>query len=269
MQFLSKRWLGNFNFLLTRKKRFDYNRLIELIDLFKEQGVTHVLITGDLSVTSRKIEFKMGKRFLELLKKEGFEVFTIPGNHDHYTKSSYRKSSFYRFFDSRFSSESPFNLKEHRVTTKKLQDGLWLVAIDTALATSLISSNGLFSHHVEAHLKQALETIPKEDQILLMNHFPFFASDPPSKQLKRGEELKNLLLKTPNLLLYLHGHTHRQTVADLRPSDLPIVSDSGSTPHTHSGACHLIDITPKEVAIEVFRYKNNAWGKQEEHHFNV
>src|SRR5207249_2378107 len=87
LQFFSKRWLGNFNFLLRRKRKFDYRRLVQLRELFKEHQITHVLITGDLSVTARPSEFWQGNNFVELLKEAGLEVFVVPGNHDHYTKA--------------------------------------------------------------------------------------------------------------------------------------------------------------------------------------
>ncbi len=267
-QFFSKRWLGNFNYLLRRRKEFAYDRLIALIDLFKKQGITHVIISGDLTVTARGIEFQMGKRFVQLLKKEGFKVFTIPGNHDHYTRRSYRRKRFYRFFDSQFDKVCPFNLKEHKVTYTQLGDRLWLLGLDTALATSFLSSQGDFSPEVEENLKKALKEIPQHDQIILLNHFPFFHNDHVRKQLMRGPVLKEMVRKCPNILLYLHGHTHRQTVADLRPNDLPIISDSGSTPHIKRGACHLFEFGDNEIKLDVYRY-DDAWKQNENHTFSL
>ncbi|MDN3506777.1 MAG: metallophosphoesterase [Simkaniaceae bacterium] len=266
LQFFSKRWLGNLNFLLTRKKDFLYNRLIELIDFFKEEGVTHVVITGDLSVTSRKKEFKMAKRYIDLLKKEGLEVFTVPGNHDHYTKQSYRKKSFYNHFNPHFDKDCPYNLKEHQVSYTQLSEGLWLLGIDTAKATSLISSQGHFSEEIEKNLINALKEIPEGDNVILVNHFPIFCNDSEKKQLEGKEQLKDLMAKNPQIFLYLHGHTHRQTVADLRGSDLPIISDSGSTPLRKNGACHLLTIGDNTVQLNVYRY-NTEWMQTEAHAF--
>ncbi len=266
-QFFSKRWLGNFNFLFNRRRDFAYSRLNELIDLFKLEQVTHVIITGDLSVTSRKGEFTKAKRFIERLKKEGFEVFTIPGNHDHYTKASERKKSFYTFFDSQYDQSCPLNLKDHRVTYMRW-GRYWLVALDTAVATSLSSSQGYFSPQAEENLKRALETIPARDPIILLNHFPFFLNDVEKKQLVRGAQLKNLLTQYPNIFLYLHGHSHRQTVADLRPNRLPILSDTGSTPHIKNGACHLFDLQNRALKLSVYRY-DSGWKANETHDFSL
>jgi len=267
-QFFSKRFAGNFNYLLKRKKEFAYDRLIDLIDLFKEKGITHVIITGDLSVTARNLEFTMAKRFVDLLKKNGLSVFTIPGNHDHYTKRSYRKKSFYRFFNSQYDKECPWNLKEHKVTYTPLADGLWLLGLDTTCATSVFSSQGYFSKEAQENLENALNTIPKTDKIILLNHFPFFLNDAPKKQLIGAPLLKNLIKKHPNVFLYLHGHTHRQVVADLRPNQLPILSDSGSTPHCKYGACHLFDLDDNRLKLDVFHFEE-GWREKETYSFQL
>lgn len=266
-QFFSKRWLGNFNYLFNRRKEFDYGRLEELINLFKDQRVTHLIITGDLSVTSRKREFKKAKKFIDRLIGAGFEVFTIPGNHDHYTKTSDRKKSFYTYFADKFDPDCPLSLKNHRVTYCRW-GRYWLVALDTALATRFSSSQGLFSPETEENLKRALETIPSGDPIILLNHFPFFLNDVEKKHLLRGTELKQLLTGYPNIQLYLHGHSHRQTVADLRSSRLPIISDTGSTPHQRHGACHLFNLAGRDLHLSVYRY-DGGWKENETHQFTL
>lgn len=265
-QFFSKRWLGNLNYFFNRKKNFSYNRLIELIDFLKEKDVTHIIITGDFSITSRKKEFKMARRFVDLLRKEEFVVFTIPGNHDHYTKRSYRKKLFYRFFDASFDKNCPLNLKEHKVTFTQLQKGLWILAIDTAVATSWVSSQGFYSSQIEENLSKAFELIPKEDKVIVINHFPFFQSDPVKKQMVGATMLRNFIQRRSNIPLYLHGHTHRQVVADLRENDLPIISDCGSTPHVKNGACHLFHFKDNALELAVYRY-TNSWQESEKFSF--
>jgi 3',5'-cyclic AMP phosphodiesterase CpdA len=208
----------------------------------------------------------MAKRYVALLEKEGFQVFLIPGNHDHYTRRSYRKKSFYRHFPDRFDPDCPYNLKDHMVTYTKLKEGLWLMAIDTAKATSLTFSGGEFSEEIEKNLLSALSKIPSGDRVILMNHFPFFCNDPLHKQLIGKERLKTLLEKHPQVLLYVHGHTHRQTVADLRGSDLPVISDSGCTSHKKNGACHLFNLSDNTVHLGVYRY-SSEWNQTEMHTF--
>lgn len=249
-QFFSKRWLGNLNLLFSRKNDFLPERLAPLPSLFRELGINHVIISGDVSTTSHKKEFEEAAKFVE--KIEGMEVFTIPGNHDHYTRSSYRKKTFYNYF--------PGSLRDSGVAAKQIDSNWWIVTLDTALATSLISSRGKFSLELEAKLKEQLSFIPSHHNIILVNHFSFFQNDTPRRTLERGKELQALIQNYPNVKLYLHGHSHRHCIADLRPNNLPIILDSGSTPHRTLGSWNLIDISSKGCSIDVFVWKE-GWQK--------
>jgi 3',5'-cyclic AMP phosphodiesterase CpdA len=257
-QFLSKRWIGNLNLIFSRQKNFETERLKYLVEIFKEHKVDHVVISGDLSTTSLEQEFKEASAFIEQLKAAGMNVFTLPGNHDHYTKKAYKNKLFYHFFDCNYSLEdSPiysYNLKKHKLAAKYLGNKWWLIVLDTAVATSLVSSRGHFSEELENNLKEALLLIPAGHQIILANHFPFFDQESPRKTLARSGDLRALLQKFPNIKLYLHGHTHRHCLADLRASGLPIISDSGSTSHRVRGAWNLIDISSKGCDFQVFKW---------------
>lgn len=256
IQLLSKRWLGNLNFALKRRNLFDYTeRLPALLDLFKREKITHVAISGDLSITSHPKEFKQAAAFIQALQKEGYKTFTIPGNHDHYTKPACRKKLFYRYFPAQHDERCRWNLKEHRVTSLEIEPHLWLVSLDTASATSLFSSVGHFYPQTEENLNALLKNIPANDSVILLNHFPFFQNDRKQNRLLRGDVLRSTIEKHRNILLYLHGHTHRQTVADLRDNRLPILSDPGSAPERSSGACHLIQIDQEKVHIDVYRWQ--------------
>ncbi|MEM8727553.1 MAG: metallophosphoesterase [Chlamydiota bacterium] len=228
-QFFSKRWLGNLNLLLNRAKEHLNERPFSLIPIFKEKGITDVIISGDLTTTSTEQEYKIAERFVASLKDLGMAVFTVPGNHDHYTKKAGRRKVFYESFPS--PRRKPFSLATHGVTTLPLTEGWHLALMDTTYPSSLVSSNGYFSPTVEENLKNLLGKIDPEENIILVNHFPFFQHDRPRRRLIRGEKLRRVIASHPNIQIYLHGHTHRRTVADLRPNQLPIILDSGSTGH--------------------------------------
>lgn len=257
-QFFSKRWLGNLNLLANRLFEFDKRRPFSLIKFLGSLGVTHVIITGDLTTTSLKKEYQLAKSFAELLRDHGFDLFIIPGNHDHYTKSAYRKKRFYRYFPAQFSPKTSFNLKKHGVTAYQLKKGWTLVAMDTTLATSLISSNGLFSEKIENNLKNLLDEISYDEKIILINHFPFFPTEKPRKSLLRGEALQNVIESRSNIVFYLHGHTHRRSLADLRGNGLPIVLDSGSTAH-RMGSWNFLDFSSGGCELSVYQHEENTW----------
>jgi 3',5'-cyclic AMP phosphodiesterase CpdA len=257
-QFFSKRWLGNLNLLFFRRHEHDLQRLLSLAALLEESGVSHVFITGDLTTTSSKKEFEKARAFLSVLKERGMQVFAIPGNHDHYTKKAYLERLFYNYFDSSFDKHT-FNLRDHGITAAPLKEGWWLVALDTAIATSLHLSIGHFSELQEKRLQETLHAIPKDQKIILINHFPFFQSDLPRKRLERGDALLRLLEKHPQVKLYLHGHTHRHSIADLRKNHLPLILDCGSTTEKIEGGWHLIDLQEKGFEIKRYKYGRNGW----------
>lgn len=268
LQLFSKQWVGNLNYILNRKKSFHYDQLYQLPQLLKEQGVTHLFITGDLTVTAQKKEYKRALAFVEEFKKRGIEVFAIPGNHDHYTKNQFKKGKFYRFFEKQFDMQCPFNLAEHGVTYTQLQPGLWLLALDTTCAAKMFAANGHFTPEIEKNLQTALQSIPQEDRIILINHYPFFEQSNPKNQLIGGSRLKELLSKHPHVLLYLHGHTHRNIIADLRPSELPILADTGSTAHRNHASFHLYELDKNQLELTRFGF-DETWKEGERHAFQL
>ncbi len=238
---------------------FSYERLSSLPVILAKSGITHLLITGDLTTTSSPAEFERSLAFVQDVEKQGISVFCIPGNHDQYTRSAYRDRLFYDYFPSQWDKKSPYSLKEQGVTSCRLSADWHLVGLDTALATSWFFSTGLFSEAVEKNLSQLLSSFSSHDQIILMNHFPFFQHESPRKRLVRGEALRKLLEKFPQVKIYCHGHTHRQCLADLQSSHLPIVFDSGSTVLRKGGSWHQMDILPHQVITNVYSWKESQW----------
>ncbi len=249
-QFFTKRWLGNFNSLLSRQKAFVPAHLTPLPSLFSELEVDQLIISGDLTTTSRDKEFAEAKKFTDTCK---LSTFIIPGNHDHYTKKAYRDKIFYDYFPN-----AP--LKSSGVSATSLGSKWWLVGLDTTVATPWFSSHGKFSIEIEKRLEVVLKDIPKGDSVLLVNHFPFFNNEI-RKILDRADYLKRLLQQFPQVKLFLHGHTHRQTLADLRGNQLPIILDSGSTTHKYLGGWNLIDISDQGCDVHMYQLKNSSWEK--------
>ncbi len=257
LQLFSKRWIGNLNLLLRRKREFNEAQLYQLLPLLQQRNVTTVLLTGDLTSTSHPKEFALASDYVDALKNAGLRTFLLPGNHDHYTKAADQQRVFYRYFDSEYNT--PYRLKENRITTTELGHNWWLFAIDTTLATSLLTCHGHFFKELEETLRKALQSIPEGHQVILMNHFPFFELTSKKKNLLRGEALQELLTQFPQVKFYLHGHTHRHTIADLRPSGLPIILDSGCSANKEDGSFNLVEIHTEGCDVEVFRINDHTW----------
>ncbi|MCX6989082.1 MAG: metallophosphoesterase [Chlamydiae bacterium] len=254
MQFTSKRWIGNANLLLRRMHEFRHDKVYQLAEYFKEIQVKYLLVSGDLSTTSQNCEFEQAVAFVKSMQAVDIEVITLPGNHDHYTKKDYKKHTFYNFFSSYFCQpDSPFakyNLRDHKVAVKNLGLGYWLVTLDTALATPLLACHGHFSRLIESTLQEVLSLIPADDKVIMANHFPLFTCDSKSKHLQGDNRLRNLLHQFPIVKLYLHGHTHRHCIADLRNAGLPILLDSGCASHKKTGSWNLLDCSKDSCTVK-------------------
>ncbi len=263
----SKRLLGNLNWLFRRKGHFFEEQLQDLLKLFETMNPDLILFGGDFTTTSLKEEFEKAFRWVSKIK---YPWIAIPGNHDRYTRRSCKKKHFYNYFaNQRKSISHPvefFKLKDHRVEAHLLERNWWLVALDTTAATSLISSEGIFSIQNEKFLKEVLKIIPEEASIILFNHFPFFQNDHKLHNLVRGEVLQKLIEEDPRIRLYLHGHTHRHSVADLQVSNLPIILDSGSCAQGKRGTWNLIDIDPEKCNISTYRW-DDSWKKMKTEEF--
>ncbi len=260
----SKRLIGTLNWVLSREHSCCHDSLSSLPDLFRELNPDWIFVAGDLTSTSLPGEFALAKRYFDRI--EAPKIF-IPGNHDQYTKKAHSEKRFYKtFFNRRHEIKHRaefFTLKDHGVEAHQLGNSWWCVALDTAPATSLASSCGLFSLETEAHLREVLQLIGPNDPIAMLNHFPFFNADPPNHRLHRREQLREILTSSPNIRLYFHGHTHRSTIADLQPSQLPIILDGGCPIELPEGSFHVIDLTKDGCSVQPYRYQNNAWRAQE------
>ena len=253
----SKRLIGMFNLLINRKKSYIDKYLYKLPSLFKSLDLDYVFISGDLTSTSLKKEFEKAKKFTSSFDKD-LKFFIIPGNHDQYTKKAFQKDSFYNFFESKKISQKQ-NLRKDKIEVISLSDKWVSIGLDTTLATSLFSASGLFSQDLEKKLIETLDNIPKDKNIILINHFPIIHLAPKRKQLKRRDVLLDIIKKYPNIKLYLHGHTHKFTVE--KEDNLPYMICSGCSSHKKTGSFNLFEIADDKCRIINYKIKDNNWQK--------
>ncbi len=267
LQFFSKRWVGNWNLILRRKREFNPEVLLDaLIEKLLSEQVHGVVISGDLSCTSLEKEFLQASNFIDKLRSAALEVIVLPGNHDHYTKSAYKNEVFYQFFQQPLSLPG-FSLKKNRIFVKHLDGAWWFIGMDTALPTSLFSCHGNFSEQIELQLEKALSQLPEDAYVIIANHFPIFTQEHESRHLQRDDALKALMKRHPKIKLYLHGHTHRHCIADLRNAQLPIILDSGSVTHKTRGSWNLLECRDQACLVQAFQWKNQSWTSASLTHF--
>lgn len=252
VQFFSKRWIANFHGFFTRRKLHNPQLAYPAIEKMKELGVTHLIISGDFTTSSSKKEFAMTEEFLLHVKDLGLEVLCIPGNHDSYTKKDYKNQTFYKTL----APYVAFNtLPEKRVAAFPLTSGWQLVLIDCAIPTPLGKAFGLFSEEIEAHLRELLASLPKEDSLIICCHFPFDSYKRPFAHLERGEHLEALLRSHSNVSLYLHGHRHK-----FRAEPLSLFTiDSGSISLNANSTFVILELQRGSHRISPFWHNGSSW----------
>ena len=238
------------NLALFRRNSYKTQHLKHLPSLMEHLNVDHVFITGDFTSTSLDAEFSLGKDFANSFS---MPTFTLPGNHDAYTKKSELEQTYYNYFPSD-------QLKKTRVEKRRLKDHWWWVGLDCARANNLLKSNGCFYPEMEAPLHETLRSIPKDESIILANHFPLFASGRPSHDTEGGEQLAQLLKQYPNVKLYLHGHDHEPYIIDQRKEGFPLTLNAGSCAHQPDGTFYLVELEQNSCLVERLLFTQSAEG---------
>lgn len=260
-QFFSKRWIGNLNLIFSRRRGHSESQVEAIIDLLIQEKVAIVFITGDVSTTSRSTEFEKAAQFINKLSENGIKTIVLPGNHDHYTRSSYRKKLFYKHLTNKdfpyLFKEEAISLKDQKIEAVHIDENWVAIALDVIVPTSLVMSTGLFPEELEQRLISALEKIPKGKRVMILSHFPFFCNETLRKRLIRRKALKAQMEKY-DVSIFMHGHTHNQTIANLYP-ELPLILDAGSCSYVKRGTFHIMDLGKDSVDVSVFCSTNLQW----------
>lgn len=249
-QFLSKRWMGNLNLILFRRKSYQTKHLGYLPQLTENLDIDQVIITGDFTSTSLDSEFQTAQDFVHSFSQP---TLTLPGNHDVYTKKSEREKRYYKYFPSK-------DLEEYRIEKVHLKGNWWWVGLDCARANSLLKSNGCYFPQMHDPLFKMLSEIPRDQNVIIGNHFPLFPSGRESHDTERGEWLAALLKQFPNVKLYLHGHDHEPYIIDRRSEGYPLTLNAGSCAHQPDGTFYVIELSDTSAVVERLLFTQTPTG---------
>jgi 3',5'-cyclic AMP phosphodiesterase CpdA len=264
--FCSKKWLGNLNALLFRSSHYSQKNLHSLLPIWQSLHIRHLLVTGDISSTSSDTEFTEAKNFFLEAEKLGITPILLPGNHDVYTKKAETQKLFYQYFPSKPAYGS---LEEEKVAVYNLSENLFLITLDVSKPTLWISSRGYFTPSIEASLRKYLSQIPKEAKIIIASHYPLLQESSYRKKLVKKEALLSLIQELPQYKIYIHGHTHKHVVQDLREQNLPIILGLGSVSHTQRGNWMVLQEKEKALIATSYKWAQNSWQPSLHHTFGL
>ena len=250
-QFFNRRFLGNFNYLFSRRHKFDSNLIYNLSKKLKSNGITSLLISGDLTCTASKKEFDKVISMIKHLKNEGFTVYAFPGNHDVYTRAAHREKSFYKELSHHldFYGDYSLNLIDHGVAAYKLPHNTHLMLLDATTFNRGINANGHFSTDLERNFKALLMEIPANGSIILSAHFPYCQYKKPKGHMIYGDRLEALIKNDERIKLYLHGHRHKPQI---EKRETHLVVDSGSLSVKQSASYSLVEFCENQFTSTLY-----------------
>lgn len=84
IELANKRWIGAMNLISNRSRHYHVAAFDDMVRDLNEQGVEHVLCTGDVTNLALPREFAFARAKFDQLALGPTQVTVIPGNHDAY-----------------------------------------------------------------------------------------------------------------------------------------------------------------------------------------
>lgn len=205
LKLANKRFLGNLNVMLRRRRRFITQRAAEFSEAIAATGLEQVLFTGDFTSTGLDAEFALARAFVDGLAARGMAVALTPGNHDVYTRGAHRT----RRFERHFAAYAPEGGYPARCA---LRGGTPLLLVPTTVPNP-VTARGLTTPAAIEHVEALLAACP-DGPVLVAAHYPLlyrtheYASNW-QHRLRNAGALRHALGESGRRILYVCGHVHR------------------------------------------------------------
>lgn len=239
-QLLNKRMLGYFSW---RRKRRIVHRLDIVEALLEDLRITcpdHIAVTGDLTHLGLPDEFAEAGQWLTLLGPPE-RVTVIPGNHEAYAGSGWIRST---------ASWAPYvvsdDVMDHSnaadfFPSLRIRGKVALIGLCSARPSLPFFAVGSLGGKQLARLDALLQETGRQGllRIIMIHHPPLPGITKWRKRLV-DSKLFAEVVKRRGAELVLHGHTHAQTLTELRvpAGNIPIVgAPSASELNPRSGNC--------------------------------
>ena len=200
-----KRVLGALSWGLRRRHEHRPEVLEALLRDLESTAPDRVLVTGDVTNQGLPREIEVGRQWLERLGGPE-RVFLVPGNHDVYVPGSARAIA---------ADWGPFlagdglPIGEERVRVR-VTDGIALIGVDSALATSAGLATGRIGRIACLRLERCLRALGRRglQRVVMLHHPPWTQGIAGRRALEDAAALQHVLARA-GAELVLHGHVHR------------------------------------------------------------
>lgn len=183
-----------------------FEKIINRIISIKKPARDYVIvITGDLVNNANKKDLYItAKKHISILKKAGFKVLIIPGNHD-YGTGTLGNEKFVKIFKETFFENAEVEYPKIDIIGKNLFIGLDSMAEELHVYDKLFADGELGVKQL-SRLKDILNNkiSSKHKKVVYLHHHPFHPH--PAHQLKDAKKLKDVIFGKIDVLLFGHNH---------------------------------------------------------------
>jgi 3',5'-cyclic AMP phosphodiesterase CpdA len=231
-RFLSKRALGLANLLLHRKNEYRGEVAEAAVRDVNQQGVDHVVVTGDLTNLSLETELVRARELLARLALGAEQVSIIPGNHDVYTHGAERAGRFEEFLGAHLAGDAAAGVGVAGAAARgargqaaypylRLRGPVAIVGLSSAVATAPLWASGRLGQPQLAALAEILRRpeVMQRFVLVLVHHPPVpGVADGTLRRLEDAEAFRGVIRQARvDLVLYGHEHfAHRRSLPTLR-----------------------------------------------------
>lgn len=235
----NKRLTGYANLLLRRGRAHQRGLLQEVVEGVACSGANHVIISGDVSNFALEAEFEMARGFLqEYLPFPAGEVSIVPGNHDVYTRGSWRSGRFGRYFAQYATSDLPelgVELPLGRFPFVRLRGPVAIIGLCSAVPRAPFVASGRLGEAQLDALERALghPEVAGRTPVIVLHHSPF-ERPTPLRQFQEGLRdgaAFRALVQSSRSGAVLFGHFHARMRASLGEGVEAFEATSASLAH--------------------------------------
>ena len=259
-QWASKRALGAANLFFRRHRQFPLQRAHQLVQTLQTLEWDHLVVSGDVTNLALEQEFQIASAILHPLLNPPHKVTIVPGNHDRYVQETHSDDLFQKYFGSFFSDACG---RTPALKTQHLTEDWHLMGWDSTHPNDWFTASGTVTQETLLASEAYMRAQPPRSRFIVVNHYPLWF--PPHLPPHAAHELHNRsyvlhwLTQHPQIVIYLHGHIHRNWFHQIvRPcGPLYFVNSAASTDVALAGqqsAFHCIHLAGTQVTIEPVQF---------------
>jgi 3',5'-cyclic AMP phosphodiesterase CpdA len=276
----NKRWIGAMNLLSNRSRHYHVDAFDHMVDDLNEQGIEHVLCTGDVTNLALRQEFEFARAKFDRLAGGPTHVTVIPGNHDAYVAEGiahfgtvfdeyHRTDDGWSWTDADRDVDDPDD--DLRWPIVRLRGELAIVGISTSRATPWFTAYGRVGPGQLARVKKALldPRLASKARLVAIHHPPAGRRALSKiRGLRDHAEFASVIAETGADLI-VHGHEHEDLSETLAgpAGEIPVRGVASGTYHHNkpdrTARYRIFQIEEGKIVSDSVRVWSRAAGRFE------